>query len=230
MNLSNNAVVILNNCAKLQQSVVIEQGNVIKTTNITKSVVLYATVKDEFPMDFGIYDLRKFLKTFKVLDNPNLQFEDGKIIMSKEGKEVAFTTTPTEMILTPPDQEKMEDHLDMSGTAKFVLSNEILEQVNEMDSILRLGSMMISWDGEAANILLYEEGNPTSDKYKIPLDNIEVSSNIESFKACIEIEKLKLIPVNYEAVLTKNNILKLSHNNVTYYSTLKNGTEFVERE
>jgi hypothetical protein len=76
---------LLKNYAAINSNIVIRSGNIIRTISPTKNIFCEATVSEEFPIDFGIYDLSKFLATISMFKDPTFDFEDTHVVISSKG-------------------------------------------------------------------------------------------------------------------------------------------------
>ena len=74
MKLSENALNVLKNFASINSGVVLNKGNVLRTISPEKSILVEATVEDDLPVPFVIYDLNQFLGNVTTLKNPELTF------------------------------------------------------------------------------------------------------------------------------------------------------------
>ena len=61
MKLSNNTTNILKNFSQINQSILIKQGNKLKTISVMKNILAEAEIEEDFEADFAIYDLNQFL-------------------------------------------------------------------------------------------------------------------------------------------------------------------------
>jgi hypothetical protein len=61
MKLSNDTITVLKNFATINQGIYFKQGKTIKTVSPQKNIMAEVTVEEEFPIDFGVYDLNNFL-------------------------------------------------------------------------------------------------------------------------------------------------------------------------
>ena len=62
MKLSDNTLSLLKNFSTINQSILFKQGSKLRTISVMKNILAEATVDEELPKDFGIYDLNQFLK------------------------------------------------------------------------------------------------------------------------------------------------------------------------
>ena len=76
MKLSNDTVTVLKNFSAINQNLVINPGKNISTMSAMKNIVAKATVTEDFPQEFAIYDLNEFLASLSLFENPELTFKD----------------------------------------------------------------------------------------------------------------------------------------------------------
>ena len=57
MKLSDSTLSLLKNFSTINTSILFKQGNRLRTISVMKNILAEATVPEEFPKDFGIYDL-----------------------------------------------------------------------------------------------------------------------------------------------------------------------------
>jgi len=86
MKLSENTLLVLQQCAKFNQHLVVQSGHEISSINIQKNRLMVATVEDEFS-EFAIHNLSGFLKQLMLFDQPEITFnKDQMIITDSEAK------------------------------------------------------------------------------------------------------------------------------------------------
>ena len=76
MKLSEQTVSILKNYSAINQNLMIKEGSEISTMSAMKNIVSKATVEENFPVEFAIYDLNEFLSAMSLIDKPELDFKD----------------------------------------------------------------------------------------------------------------------------------------------------------
>ena len=81
MKLSENTMNVLKNFASINSGVVLNKGNVQRTISPEKSILVEATVEDDLPEKFGVYDLNQFLGNVTTLKNPELNFTKDYVTM-----------------------------------------------------------------------------------------------------------------------------------------------------
>ena len=75
MKLSNETLNVLKNFAGINSGIEFKTGNKIATISSTKTVLAKATLTDNFPQDFCIYDLNQFLSVHSLGKDTELDFD-----------------------------------------------------------------------------------------------------------------------------------------------------------
>ena len=70
MKLSDNTLSLLKNFSTINQSIYFKQGTRIRTISVMKNILAEATINEELPKDFGIYDLGQFLNGLSLHNSP----------------------------------------------------------------------------------------------------------------------------------------------------------------
>ena len=76
MELSENTLGVLKNFANINSNILIENGNTLRTISEARNVLSRATVTEDFPIKFGIYDLNEFLSSTSLFKTPIIDFQD----------------------------------------------------------------------------------------------------------------------------------------------------------
>ena len=105
MKLSESTLSLLKNFSTINQSILFKQGNRLRTISVMKNILAEATIGEDLPKDFGIYDLNQFLNGLALHNNPELDFEDESYVIIKEGRSRSkyFFADPN-VIITPPEK------------------------------------------------------------------------------------------------------------------------------
>ena len=86
MKLSDNTLALLKNFAGINNSILVKQGNRLRTISVAKNILAEADITEEFPRDFAIYDLNQFLNGLSLHQDPDLDFVEESYLSIKEGK------------------------------------------------------------------------------------------------------------------------------------------------
>ena len=93
MKLSDSTLSVLKNFSTINQSILFKQGKRLRTISVMKNILAEVTVEEEFPKDFGIYDLNQFLNGMGLHQSPELDFKNDSHVVIKEGtcRSVSYT-------------------------------------------------------------------------------------------------------------------------------------------
>ena len=106
MKLSDNALAILKNFAGINNSILVKEGNKLRTISVAKNILAEAEIKEEFPRDFAIYDLNQFLNGLSLHQDPDLDFQQDTYLSIKEGKRrVKYFFADPNVIIAPPEKD-----------------------------------------------------------------------------------------------------------------------------
>ena len=72
MKLSDSTINILKNFSSINQSLLFKSGKKLRTISVMKNILAEVEVTEEFPKDFGIYDLNQFLNGLSLHQSPEL--------------------------------------------------------------------------------------------------------------------------------------------------------------
>ena len=83
MKLSNDTLNVLKNFASINQSIMFKKGKTIKTVSGGKNVLAEATITEEIPADFGVYNLNEFLSVLSLhKEDATLDFDNENVLIS----------------------------------------------------------------------------------------------------------------------------------------------------
>ena len=84
MKLSDNTLSLLKNFSTINTSILFKKGNKLRTMSVMKNILAEATIEEELPKDFGIYDLNQFLNGMGLHQSPELDFKNDGHVVIKE--------------------------------------------------------------------------------------------------------------------------------------------------
>ena len=151
MKLSNETLNVLKNFAGINSGIEFKQGNRISTISSTKTVLAKATLKDEFPQDFCIYDLNQFLSVHSLNKDTELDFDSQNVIFKAGRSKTKYRMTAKNMIVSPPDKELRLPSVD----AEFKLTQEDLSQALKNASVLQSPNLAFESDGSTVSVTVF---------------------------------------------------------------------------
>ena len=136
MKLSKSTIDILKNFKEINQSIFFKKGSNLRTISVMKNILAEATIAEEFPKDFGIYDLNVFLNILSTLhSDPDLDFDKDEYLIIREGKKRnKFFFADPNVIVSPPDKSIELPSEDVS----FELTTQQLNDMLKASSIYQV--------------------------------------------------------------------------------------------
>ena len=221
MKLSDKTINLLKNFSTINQSILFKNGNRLRTISVMKNILAEATIEEEIPKDFGIYDLNQFLNGLALHQTPDLDYSKGEnYVVIKEGKMRSryFFADPS-VIVSPPDKPIELPTEDVS----FVLSGQQLEKLKKAASVYQLPDVSVIGEDGVVKLVARDKKNDTSNNF-----SIVVGETDKQFVFNFKEENLKIIPGTYEVVVSSKLLSKFQSQNydLTYYIALEPDSTF----
>ena len=220
MKLSESTLSLLKNFSTINQSILFKQGNKLRTVSVMKNILAEATIAEEFPKDFGIYDLNQYLNGLSLHNDPELNFEADNYVVIKEGRSRSkyFFADPN-CIVTPPEDSITLPTEDVS----FQLSTEQLDKLLKAAAIYQLPDLCVEGGDGVVKVLVRDKKNDTSNDYSVIVGETE---SVFSFN--FKVENIKILPGTYEVVCSQKNISRFTNKNqdLVYFIALEPDSTF----
>ena len=221
MKLSDKTLSFLKNFSTINQSLLFKQGSKLRTISVMKNILAEATIDEELPKDFGIYDLSQFLNINTTLfQSPELDFDNEGYVMIREGrsKQRFFFADPN-VIVTPPEKNLELPTEDVS----FELKTDQLDRLLKAAAISQLPDLCVVGDAGAVKLLVRDKKNDTSNDY-----SVTVGETDKEFSFNFKVENIKILPGTYNVVVSSKLLSKFTSTNhdLTYYIALEPDSTF----
>ena len=221
MKLSESTLSVLKNFSTINQSILFKQGTKLRTISVMKNILAEVTVEEEFPKDFGIYDLPQFLNGIGVLYNdPEFDFQNDGYVVIKEGKmHSKFFFADANVIVTPPEKAITLPSEDVS----FELSTEKLDKLLKAATLYQLPDFSVVGENGVINLVVCDKKNETSNSFSITVGDTDAT-----FAFNFKVENIKILPGTYEVVVSQKLLSRFSSKNheLTYYIALEPDSTF----
>jgi hypothetical protein len=222
MKLSDKTLKILKNFSEINQSILIKAGNSLRTISVMRNILAEATVEEEFPKDFAIYDLNRFLNGLDLHEDPELNFDNGSYVLIKEGKSRSkYFFADENVIITPPDKQLTLPSEDVC----FELNTQQLNKLIKASSIYQLPDLCAIGESGVVKLVVRDKKNDTSDDFCEIVG--ETNSN---FTFNFKVENIKILPGTYEVVISSKLLSRFVSKtyNMTYYIALEPDSSYEE--
>lgn len=204
MKISTQTLDILKNFSTINNSILVKKGQKLQTVSPTKNIMAEANIEDTFPMEFGIYDLSRFLGVVSMYKTePEIEFNTNELIIKDSGtkSELIYRYTAKSLIVSPPDKGPTLPTED----AAFDLSSENLSFIQKAASVLQSPQIMIEGKNGKIYMVAIDLQNNAADVMRI-----EVGETNQEFNAILRTENLKLVPKSYKVTLSLKGISKFT--------------------
>ena len=205
MKLSKHTLNMLKNFSDINMSIEIKQGNVLRTVSVQKNILAQAELEDEFPKDFAIYELNRFLGAASLFDDPEFEFNAKSAKIGTNTHSVDYVYCDPSMIVTPPENNITFPEPEV----KFTLSQDALSQIMKASNVL--GTPEIAIEGgphpnDVIRLMALDVNNDSTDTFKVVLDE----RSGDEFRFVFKTENMKMIPGNYDVEISSKGISHFS--------------------
>jgi len=220
MKLSDKTISVLKNFSSINQSILFKEGSKLRTISVMKNILAEATITEDLPKDFGIYDLNQFLNNLGLYQSPELDFANDGYVVVREGKSRSkyFFADPN-VIITPPDKAINLPTEDVC----FELNTQVLDKLLKAASVLQLPDISAVGKNGVVKLVVRDKKNDTSNAHE------EVVGETDSeFVFNFKVENIKILPGTYEVVVSQKLLSRFTSKNhdLCYYIALEPDSTF----
>ena len=220
MKLSDNTLTILKNFAGINNSILVKEGNRLRTISVAKNILAEADIKEDFPRDFAIYDLNQFLNGLSLHQDPDLDFKEESYLSIKEGKRrVKYFFADPNVIISPPEKDIQLPTQDVC----FQLDSSSLEKLVKAAAVYQLPDFSAIGEDGVIKLVVRDKKNDTSNEYAIVVGETD-----KEFTFNFKVENIKIIPGAYDVVVSSKLLSKFTNTkySLTYYIALEPDSTF----
>ena len=220
MNLSDNTLGILKNFAGINNSILVKEGNQLRTISVMKNILAEAEIPEDFPRQFGIYDLNQFLNGLSLHSDPNLDFSEQSYLTISEGRrKVKYFFADPQVIIAPPEKEITLPTEDVC----FQLESITLEKLLKAAAVYQLPDLCAVSENGTIKLVVHDKKNDTSNEFAIVVGETD-----RNFSFNFKIDNIKIIPGAYDVVISSKLLSRFVNNNLnlTYYIALEPDSTF----
>ena len=221
MFLSTDTTSILKNLAVINQSVLIKQGQKLRSMSAMKNILVEAQITEQFTRDVPIYDLNQFLNALSLVPGAELQLDDDAIVITDGENSIDYRYSDPSVITAPPDKELVLPSEDVC----VVLTEENIEKVKKAAAVLQIPDVSLVGDSEKIILTVRDKKNSGSNAYRIV-----VGETGDVFQFNLKVENLKLISGDYDVIVSKRNLAKFTHHSmpIVYYIAIEPDSTYKE--
>jgi len=197
MNLSNDTLKILKNFSEINNTIRICKGKSIITVDPQKRIVADASIQENIPTDFAIYNLNEFLGVSSAHENSDLEFKSDKVVFNgKKSNLEYFYSDPSTVQDATQIRKKIPSVFDEKSIVhRFTLSDEDLKSLRQNASLLSLTHVSFVGTENEVKVVVHDlSSRSTQNKFTLTVDG--TSNKSETYNMLFE--NLKLLPDSYD--------------------------------
>jgi hypothetical protein len=217
--LSKKTLEILKNFASINSNILVNPGNTITTISPVKNVLAEATVDEAFDVQFGVWDLNKFLGTISLFNDPEFEFHDKYVTISgSNGSSVKYFYCEPKLLTTPTKKIQMP-----SSVVSFKLTQKNFTELQKAASVLQLPDIAVRSNDGRIELVALDKNDTTSNSYSVDVGETDVD-----FEFFFKVENLKLINGDYSVEITEKIVSKFTHEtlNLSYWIALEPDSKY----
>ena len=223
MTLCDNTLMVLKNFAGINNSILVKKGSKLRTMSVAKNILAEADITEDFPREFGIYDLNQFLNGLSLHQDPNLDFSEDTYLTIREGKRrVKYFYADPQVIVSPPEKEISLPTKDVC----FQLESITLEKLLKAAAVYQLPDLSAIGEAGVVKLVVRDKKNDTSNEFAIV-----VGETKDEFSFNFKVENIMIIPGAYNVVISSKLLAQFSNinHNLRYFIALEPDSTFTEK-
>ena len=220
MKLSEKTLTVLKNFAGINNSILVKEGNQLRTISVAKNILAEADIDEEFPRQFGVYDLNQFLNGLSLHQDPELDFTEESHLNIREGKRrVKYFFADPQVIISPPDKQINLPSEDVH----FQLESTALDKLLKAAAVYQLPDLSVIGDKNEIRLVVRDKKNDTSNEY-----SIIVGETDKEFVFNFKVENIKIIPGAYDVSISSKLLSEFTNTkyDLKYYIALEPDSTF----
>ena len=231
MKISYDTLTVLKNFSTINSNLIVMPGNTLKTISPTKNIMVEAEVTEDFPVEFGIWDLSKFLATVSMFKEPHFEFEKNHVRISSEGSraKVRYYYSNLEM-LDPQILQIIKSGKSFNmpeSVVDFTLDSKDFNELQKAAAVLAAPDLALRNSGDRLTLNVFDRKDSTGHTYSIDVGEYDGD---DSFEFMFKSENLKMIPGTYEVKVSDKKVAQFETKNqaLTYWISLETDSKFTK--
>lgn len=225
MKLSNETLGILKNFGSINSGIFLNKGTVIKTVSTHRNILAQATIQDDIPSSFGIYDLNEFLSVLSLhKDDLNLDFDSKNVVISGKGgrSKIKYRACEVKMLVVPPEKQIVMENPEIT----FEMTADDFRWILDAANVLGSPNISVCSDGENITVNTVDLSNDSAHTESLEIKSDSVANK---FNMIFKTENIsKILPGAYDVEISSGGISHFSNQkmNLEYWITTEAGSTF----
>lgn len=201
MKVSNEMCDVLKSFSGINQSIWVDEGNVLRTISPAKTILAKATVEEGFNSPFGIYDLNQFLGCLSLVDNAEIDLKDTYMRIHNDRNKIKYGYVEKDIITTPPAKEMKLPSEDVS----FILTNDVMQKVMQSCNVMQFPNVVVEVKDNQLSLVACDVKNPGGNRFEA-----FVCEHEGEYSFTYRSDNLKVMPFDYNVNISDKGISKWS--------------------
>jgi len=225
MKLSAETISLLKNFANINQGILFKQGKTIKTVSSHKNILAEATITEDVPTEFGVYDLNNFLSVVSLYkDEPTFEFVQNDVVIcgNKGRSKTKYRFCDPKSIVTPPEKALTMPEPEIA----FELTQEDLDWALRSASVLSSPQIAVESDGTKVSLVALNLQDNSAHTQTLEI----ADGNGDKYRMVFKTENLKMISGTYDVKISSKGISHFKNKNkeLQYWITTEAGSTFTK--
>jgi hypothetical protein len=219
MKISSETINILKNFSGINANLVFKPGKELKTLSEAKTIMATASILEDFPVEFGVYDLNEFLSLFSLMDEPELEFDDKFLTMSDGSQKIKYFYSEIDILTQPTKDINMPE-----CEVVLDISSANLDKIRKAAAVLGHSELSFSSQGDNVVASVFNEKDATANTFDIDLG----TTSHEIFNYVFSISNLKMLQGDYKVSISSKLISnwRNADNPLDYFIALEKSSSF----
>ncbi|MEC7713292.1 MAG: DNA polymerase [Candidatus Thermoplasmatota archaeon] len=220
MKLSEKTLTVLKNFAGINNSILVKEGTQLRTMSVAKNILAEAEIEEDFPRQFGVYDLNQFLNGLSLHQDPEMDFSEESYLTIREGRrKVKYFFADPQVIISPPDKQITLPSEDVH----FELESGALDKLLKAAAVYQLPDLCVVGEAGVVKLVVRDKKNDTSNSY-----SVDVGETDKEFSFNFKVENIKIIPGSYDVIVSSKLLSEFTNStyNLKYYIALEPDSTF----
>ena len=210
MKLSPNTVNILKNFATIQPNLIVNAGS-----TINHGIGRNGLAKQRLVL---LECLNEFLTVYNLLEDPEVTFFDDHLTLTSGNSKMTYRFAETKNLTSPTKSIKLDE-----GDVTVNLAENQVASIRSAAAALGHGIVGFIGDGKKIKIVVHDPSGSNANKLEIDLEQ----STDQTFELNCQVAEIKVLPGDYEVILSKKLLSKwVNKNTVVYYIALDTKSSF----
>lgn len=217
MKLDANTIKVLKNFSSINTSIMVKEGNVLRTISPSKTVMAKATLTQDFPKTFAIHDVSRLLGTVSLFDDADLNFGDKHITISSGTDVCDYGYTDQSLIVVAPEKDINLDGAEVS----FRLTEEALAKVQRALGVVSLPEIAVTGKNGKMFLQAVDTKGMTNDVF-----SVEVGETDATFRMVFRSDNIKIMAGDYDVKVSSKGLAHFKGENIEYWVAVESNSKY----